>query len=64
MGCVDGFCVRISPREKMVSHTAWRGPIFNDVYNASRDPGSFLHVKLGPVPGFSGWVGVFCYTGT
>ena len=39
------------------------GPIFNDVYNASRDPGSFLYSKLGPVPGFSGGGRVFCYTG-
>ena len=37
-----------------MSCTAWRGPIFNDVYNVSRDPGSFLHIKLGQVPGSSG----------
>ena len=37
-----------------MSCIAWRGPIFNDVYNESRDPRSFLHAKLGPVPGFSG----------
>ena len=47
----------------MVSHTAWREPIFNNVYNVSRDPGSFSHTKLGPVPGFSGGVRVFYYTG-
>ena len=37
-----------------MSCTEWRGPIFNNVYNASRDHGPFLHVKLGLVPGFSG----------
>ena len=47
----------------MVSCTARRRPKFNDVYNVSRDPGSFLHVKLGPVPEFSWGIRVFCYTG-
>ena len=45
-----------------MSRTAQRGPILNDVYNVSRDSGSFLHVKLGLVPGFSGGVRVSCYT--
>ena len=44
-------------------HLAQRGPPFNACLSAGRDPGSVLYGKLGPVPGFSGGVKVFCYTG-
>ena len=47
----------------LVSHSAQRGPTFNGCLSAGMDPGSILHVNLGPVPGFSGGVKVFCYTG-
>ena len=48
----------------LVSHSARRGPTFNACLSAGTDPGSILHVNLRPVPGFSGRVKVFCYTGT
>ena len=47
----------------LVSHSARRGPTFNACLSAGKDPGSILHVNLRPVPGFSGGVKVFCYTG-
>ena len=47
----------------LVSHSARRGPTFNTCLSAGTDPGSILHVNLRPVPGFSGEVKVFCYTG-
>ena len=53
-----------SIRRCLVSHSARRGPTFNTCLSAGTDPGSILHVNLRPVPGFSGGVKVFCYTGT
>ena len=41
-----------------------KGPTFNACLSAGMDPGSILHVNLWPVPGFSGGVKVFCYTGS
>ena len=52
-----------SMRRCLVSHSARRGPTFNACLSAGMDPGSILHVNLQPVPGFSGGVKVFCYTG-
>ena len=48
----------------LVSHSARRGPTFNACLSAGMDPGSILHVNLQPVPGFSGGIKVFCYTGS
>ena len=52
-----------SMRRCLVSHSAQRRPTFNACLGAGTDPGSILHVNLRPVPGFSGGVKVFCYTG-
>ena len=52
-----------SIRRCLVSHSARRGPTFNTCLSAGTDPGSILHINLRPVPGFSGGVKVFCYTG-
>ena len=52
-----------SMRRCLVSHSARRGPTFNTCLSAGMDPRSILHVNLWPVPGFSGGVKVFCYTG-
>ena len=47
----------------LVSHSAQRGPTFNTCLSAGKDPGFILHINLRLVPGFSGGVKVFCYTG-
>ena len=39
------------------------GPTFNGCLSAGTDPRSILHIILWLVPGFSGGVKVFCYTG-